>query len=179
MWQKFGAGIWEALAKRYPDIDMNYVRTCAVLPFPGSVLPITRTSCWCTLRDHLLFHAHVLICACLQYAPKRGFSATIRAEPTSAPAVVHSSGNPFAAATTAAPPAPAPAPPAPAALATTADVSAGTFAAVPESAQIEAIRRLYTVVNPDKMSQVCGEMVELECVCVGGNRCADMFCSRL
>jgi hypothetical protein len=30
---------------------------------------------------------------------------------------------------------------------------------VPESAQIEAIRRLYTVVNPDKMSQVCGDMV--------------------
>ena len=26
MWQKFGAGIWEALAKRYPDIDMNEVR---------------------------------------------------------------------------------------------------------------------------------------------------------
>jgi hypothetical protein len=25
MWQKFGAGIWEALAKRYPDIDMNSV----------------------------------------------------------------------------------------------------------------------------------------------------------
>jgi hypothetical protein len=25
MWQKFGAGIWEALSKRYTDIDMNEV----------------------------------------------------------------------------------------------------------------------------------------------------------
>jgi hypothetical protein len=25
MWQKFGVGIWEALAKRYTDIDMNEV----------------------------------------------------------------------------------------------------------------------------------------------------------
>ena len=26
MWSKFGAGIWEALAKRYPDMDMDQVR---------------------------------------------------------------------------------------------------------------------------------------------------------
>ena len=25
MWQKFGPGIWEALAKKYTDIDMNQV----------------------------------------------------------------------------------------------------------------------------------------------------------
>ena len=25
MWQKFGAGIWEALSKRYTDVDMNEV----------------------------------------------------------------------------------------------------------------------------------------------------------
>ena len=25
MWQKFGAGIWEALAKKYLEIDMNDV----------------------------------------------------------------------------------------------------------------------------------------------------------
>ena len=63
MWQKFGAGIWEALAKRYPDIDMNYVRAGAVLPFSGSALPIAMTSCCDDVRDHLLFHAHVLIYA--------------------------------------------------------------------------------------------------------------------
>jgi hypothetical protein len=40
------------------------------------------------------------------------------------------------------------------AIATTADVSAASFAGVSESDQIAAIRRLYTVVNPDKMSQV-------------------------
>ena len=40
------------------------------------------------------------------------------------------------------------------AVATTADVSAGSFDGVSESDQIAAIRRLYTVVNPDKMNQV-------------------------
>ena len=54
MWQKFGAGIWEALAKRYPDIDMNYVRTLAVLSFPRSVFPFAMTPCCDDVHDHLL-----------------------------------------------------------------------------------------------------------------------------
>ena len=80
MWQKFGAGIWEALAKKYPEIDMN------------------------------------------DYAPARNYSE--------------------------------PAPKAPSGPATTADVSAASFRGVSEADQIAAIRRLYAVVNPDKMSQV-------------------------
>ncbi len=39
-------------------------------------------------------------------------------------------------------------------IATTADVSAGSFAGVSDADQIAAIRRLYTVINPDKMHQV-------------------------
>ena len=29
MWQKFGAGIWQALAGKYPEIDMDQVWTFA------------------------------------------------------------------------------------------------------------------------------------------------------
>ena len=42
----------------------------------------------------------------------------------------------------------------PDAVATTADVSAAVFAGVSEADQIAAIRKLYEVVNPDKMAQV-------------------------
>ena len=81
-----------------------------------------------------------------QYAPARNYSEPAPA----APAAVYGGGNPFAAA--AAVPTPVATPTA--ALATTADVSAGSFAGVSEADQIDAIRRLYTVVNPDKMGQV-------------------------
>ena len=43
---------------------------------------------------------------------------------------------------------------APAALATSGDVSAASFDGVSEEEQLDAIRRLYNVVNPDKMGQV-------------------------
>ena len=33
MWQKFGAGIWEALSKRYTDVDMNEVCVLCVCVF--------------------------------------------------------------------------------------------------------------------------------------------------
>ena len=110
MWQKFGAGIWEALAKKYPEIDMN------------------------------------------DYAPARNYS-----EP--APKVA-SGGNPFAAtaASSSSSTYGSPAVLSPTASSstplTTADVSAASFRGVSEADQIAAIRRLYAVVNPDKMSQV-------------------------
>ena len=43
-----------------------------------------------------------------------------------------------------------------AALATNGDVSAASFDGVSEEEQLDAIRRLYNVVNPDKMGQVRG-----------------------
>ena len=61
-------------------------------------------------------------------------------------------GNPFAAAA-AAPASPAVAAPS-GPIATKADVSAAVFAGVSEAEQIAAIRKLYEVVNPDKMAQV-------------------------
>jgi hypothetical protein len=106
----------------------------------------------------------------MQYAPARNYS-----EPVPAPKPL-SPGNPFAAAAVAAPApvpalAPAPAPAvaspvaAPAALATSGDVSAASFDGVSEEEQLDAIRRLYNVVNPDKMGQVRGwaKVVPLDC----------------
>ena len=97
MWQKFGAGIWEALAKKYPEIDMN------------------------------------------DYAPARNYS-----EPAPKPSAVV---QPPAAGSSK--------------KATTADMSASSFDAVPADVHITAIRRLYTVVNPDKMAQVDSQTVGL------------------
>ena len=37
MWQKFGAGIWEALAKKYPSIDMAQVGVVRH-PYPAALL---------------------------------------------------------------------------------------------------------------------------------------------
>ena len=83
----------------------------------------------------------------MQYAPSRGATAT---KPPG--------GNPFAAAATAAAAPTAPASPAAPAgpIATTADVSAGTFAGVSEAQHVEALRKLYAVVAPEKLSQVRG-----------------------
>ena len=76
-------------------------------------------------------------------------------------------GNPFAAAAAAPTPAAAPASPAAAApsgpIATKADVSAAVFAGVSETEQIAAIRKLYEVVNPDKMAQVRFCTASLSC----------------
>ena len=49
---------------------------------------------------------------------------------------------------------------------TTADVSPASFAGVSEADQITAIRKLYAVVNPDKMSQV-GVWARLSCAVDG------------
>ena len=35
MWQKFGPGIWEALAKRYTDVDVLQVRALPSLVLPS------------------------------------------------------------------------------------------------------------------------------------------------
>ena len=95
------------------------------------------------------------------YAPlRRTISLDATAPPAPRPPPPLSVGNPFLAAANA----PVPSPQAAMSpfagtptgtLATTADVSAASFDGVSEADHLAALRGLYTIINPDKMGQVC------------------------
>jgi hypothetical protein len=91
------------------------------------------------------------------YAPLRR-TISLEASPAPAPRApaAISAGNPFLSTATSSSPVVLPSPSAanPGSLTTTADVSAESFEGVAAADHIAAIRRLYMVVNPDKMSQV-------------------------
>ena len=98
--------------------------------------------------------AFACVCCSLQYAPARAgktASVSVPSSPATGASNPFLSSSSFSSSSVSSPVA---APASSSSIATTADVSAASFAGVSEADQLAAIRRLYTVINPDKMSQV-------------------------